>query len=79
MKATVETIDGGQATLAEIRRAGIDALVNALGPLGMVRFLQQLDPGHGDYIAQRYAILGNPTVDELMAEVEQRRGGSSPK
>jgi hypothetical protein len=39
----------------------------------MARFLQQFDPGHGDYTAQRYAILGNPTLDELMDEVERRR------
>jgi len=76
MKATVETLDGGKATLAEIRRAGIDALVKTLGPLGMVRFLQQLDPGHGDYMAQRFATLGNPTVDELLDETERR--GRSP-
>lgn len=79
MHATVETIDGSSATLAELRRVGLDALVKALGPVGMARFLQQFDPGHGDYTAQRYAILGNPTVDELMVEVERRRGASSLK
>jgi hypothetical protein len=73
MNAAVETIDGGSATLAELRRVGLDALVKALGPVGMARFLQQFDPGHGDYTAQRYAILGNPTLDELMDEVERRR------
>ena len=79
MHATVETIDGSSATLAELRRVGLDALVKALGPVGMARFLQQFDPWHGDYTAQRYAILGNPTVDELMVEVERRRGASSLK
>lgn len=77
MSAAVETIDGGSATAAELRRVGIDALVKALGAVGMARFLQQLDPVHGDYTAQRYAILGNPTVDEVMDEVE-RRPGSPP-
>jgi hypothetical protein len=79
MSAAVETIDGGSATPAELRRVGIDALVKALGPVGMARFLQQFDPGHGDYTAQRYAILGNPTVDELMDEVERRRGSPPSK
>ena len=79
MSAAVETIDGGSATPAELRRVGIDALVKALGPVGMARFLQQFDPGHGDYTAQRYAILGNPTVDELMDEVERGRGSPSDK
>jgi hypothetical protein len=66
-------IDGGTATPAELRRAGIDALVKALGPVGMARFLQQFDLGHGDYTAERDRILGNPTVDELMDELESRR------
>ena len=79
MSAAVETIDGGSATPAELRRVGIDALVKALGPVGMARFLQQFDPGHGDYTAHRYAILGNPTVDELMDEVERRRQDPSSK
>jgi hypothetical protein len=68
-----EPIDGSTATPAELRRAGIDALVRALGPVGMARFLQQFDPGHGDYTADRDRILGNPTVDGLMDELERRR------
>jgi len=61
------------ATPAELRRARIDALVKALGPVGMAHFLQQFDPGHGDYTADRDRILGNPTVDDLMDELEHRR------
>ena len=74
-----EPIDGSTATPAELRRAGIDALVRALGPVGMARFLQQFDPGHGDYTADRDRILANPTVDDLMGELEQRRQGSRGK
>jgi hypothetical protein len=66
-------IDGSTATPAELRRAGIDALVRALGPVGMARFLQQFDAGHGDYTADRDRILGNPTVDDLMDELDNRR------
>jgi hypothetical protein len=74
-----EPIDGSTATPAELRRAGIDALVRALGPVGMARFLQQFDPGHGDYAADRDRILGNPTVDDLMGKLEQRRQSPSGK
>ena len=76
MSTVVEPIDGGKATLAELRRAGIDALEKALGPVGMARFLQQFDPGQGDYTAERGRILGNPSVDEVMDEIELRRRGS---
>lgn len=79
MNAAVETIDGGSATPAELRRVGIDALVKALGPVGMARFLQQFDPGHGDYTAERQAILGNPSVDELVNENERHRGSPPAK
>ena len=79
MSAAVETTDGGSATPAELRRVGIDALVKALGPVGMARFLQQFNAGHGDYTSQRYAMSGNPTVDELMDEVERRRGSPPAK
>lgn len=69
MITAVETIDGSSATLAELRRVGLDALVKALGPVGMARFLQQFGSGRGDYTAERHAILGNPTVDELVDEL----------
>ncbi len=79
MNAAAEPIDGGNATLAELRRAGIDALEKALGPVGMARFLQQFDPGQGDYTAERGRMLGNPSTDEVMDEIEHRRQGSPPK
>lgn len=37
------------ATPNQIRKAGIDALFKTLGPIGMIRFLQQFDQGKGDY------------------------------
>ena len=79
MNPAVETIDGGSATPDELRRVGLDALVKALGPVGMARFLQQVDSGCGDYTAQRFATLGNPTVDELLEETERRRRSPSLK
>lgn len=46
-------IDHGTATLDDIRRAGVEVLVRELGPVGMVRFLQQFETGRGDYTAER--------------------------
>ena len=57
-------IDQG-ATLDEIRQAGVDALMRALGPVGMVRFLQQYTRGHGDYTRDRAEWLGHENVAEL--------------
>ena len=37
----------------EIRMAGMKALRDALGPVGMVRFIQQYDIGYGDYTKEK--------------------------
>jgi hypothetical protein len=57
----------------EIRRAGLEALMRELGPVGYVRFLQQLGTGSGDYTAERAELLGSPTVDELAEKIRRWR------
>lgn len=37
----------------EIRTVGMQALKEVLGPVGMVRFMQQFDLGYGDYTKER--------------------------
>ena len=37
----------------EIRTMGLKALKDALGPVGMARFIQQFDSGHGDYTKEK--------------------------
>lgn len=49
---------------SEIRMAGIQALKEALGPVGMARFMQQYDPGYGDYTKERQ-IEPDIDIDEL--------------
>lgn len=44
----------------EIRMVGMQALREALGPIGMVRFMQQYDLGYGDYTKERQS---EPDVD----------------
>lgn len=57
----------------EIRRTGIQVLTQNLGAIGMVRFLQQSDLGWGDYTKERSQWLGNPTLDEIAAEIKATR------
>ncbi|WP_414590383.1 hypothetical protein [Anabaena sp. CCY 9614] len=67
---------------AEIMRLGIEALSKALGPAGMARFMQQFEMGSGDYTRDRDQILGNPSIDEIFADIQemqqeqQEEGGS---
>lgn len=44
----------------EIRTVGLQALKEALGPVGMVRFMQQYDLGYGDYTKEKQ---NEPDVD----------------
>ena len=37
----------------EIRNVGIKALQEALGTVGMVKFMQQYDMGYGDYTREK--------------------------
>ncbi len=60
--------------LDEIRRVGLEALARELGPVGMVRFLQQFETGHGDYTAERHQWLGDPSVQEVVEQIRTVRG-----
>ena len=62
-----------KASPMQIRQLGIQALTQALGPVGMVRFLQQFDNGSGDYTRDRNELLGEPTVEDIFAQIKERR------
>ncbi|MFO7967960.1 MAG: hypothetical protein R6U44_10225 [Archaeoglobaceae archaeon] len=58
----------------EIRIAGLKALEKELGPVGMVRFLQQYELGEGDYTKERKKLLEKyPEVDKIIEEIEKMR------
>jgi hypothetical protein len=59
-------------SINEIRKKGIDALADTLGPVDMTRFLQSFDLGSGDYTKERAKWL-NQSMDEIMAEIKKRR------
>lgn len=52
----------------EIRRVGMQALKDALGPVGMVRFMQQYDLGYGDYTKEKQSEpdIGIDEIDALL-------------
>ena len=51
--------------LNEIRQLGLHALLEKLGPVGMVRFLQQFESGQGDYTIDRERWLVETDLDAL--------------
>jgi len=60
-------------SLREIRREGLAALLDRLGPVGTIRFLQQYETGRGDYTEERRRWLDGATVPELVEGIERRR------
>lgn len=66
-------------TLPEIRREGLQALLDRLGPASALRFLQQYDPGHGDYTSERRGWIDAATIESMVAGAKNRRPDSTDK
>lgn len=66
-----------QPSLAQIRKKGLEALARELGPVGMVRFLQQFEDQSGDYTQQREQWLGNVTLAEVVTEIKKNRNSKN--
>jgi hypothetical protein len=64
-------------TLEQVRAKGLKALAEELGPVGMVRFLQQTETGHGDYSRERQSRVGKQNVASLAKRIETRRKNAS--
>jgi hypothetical protein len=53
-----------------IRKMGLEALNEKLGPIGMVEFIQQFDSGYGDYTKERHNWLDELTIEDICNEIE---------
>jgi hypothetical protein len=58
---------------AELRAAGYQALANALGAVGMARFLQQVEHGSGNYTRDRRQWLSDSSVRTVAARIRARK------
>jgi hypothetical protein len=56
-----------------ISEAELDALERELGLVGMIRYLQQISPGKGDYTAERHKLLAGITLQDIMADLDRMR------
>jgi hypothetical protein len=71
-----ERMNVAEMRLEEIRQRGIDALVQELGPVGMVRFLQQFETGRGDYTSERHQWLPDD-IQAIVEEVQRQQDSKS--
>jgi len=60
-------------TLEQIRTKGLRALVDELGTVGAVRFLQLTETGKGDYSRERHSHIGKQGVQSLVKQIKMRR------
>jgi|GEM_PF-898942 hypothetical protein len=65
MKSDIRSIN-------EIKKLGIDALAEALGPVDMARFLQSFDLGSGDYTKERTGWL-DQSLEEILEDIKRKR------
>ncbi len=60
-------------TPIELRRKGYRVLVDNLGQINTIRFLQQMGWGHGDYTREREELLKGVTREEFLQDLERIR------
>lgn len=60
-------------SLSQIRKIGLEALVQALGQVGMVRFLQEFEIGRGNYTKERDQWLGKMSIQDIAKGIEEKR------
>jgi len=58
-------------TQQEIVRLGYQALINSLGVVDSIRFIQYFSPGQGDYTKERHQWLDNTSLEELFQLMKQ--------
>ncbi len=63
-------------TLEQIRITGLAALMEKLGPDGMIRFLQQFETGSGDYSTARHQWVDQWDMDTLMKKLREQQSKS---
>ena len=59
--------------LSTIRRMGIEALIEKLGPVGMAEFIRQFDSGYGDYTKERHEWLDDINIELIVKQAEAKR------
>lgn len=67
----VKLVVNNETTPNEIRKAGIKALSDALGPVGMAMFLQQFDRGQGDYTKDREEVFRDLKREDVLQGIRK--------
>lgn len=60
-------------TQREVIQKGYAALVQALGPVDAIRFIQHFSPGKGNYTEERHQWLDQVTSEDFFTQMEQAK------
>ncbi len=61
--------------IAELTHRAKNALINELGAVDAMRFLNQFAAGHGDYTKDRVELFKQDTVKSLVTGIKAQRKG----
>lgn len=59
-------------TQQEIMREGYRALIDSLGVVDAMRFIQYYSSGQGDYTQERHQWLARTPLDDILTSMKQR-------
>jgi hypothetical protein len=65
-------MNNSKRDLGTIRKKGIEALTEKLGPVGMVEFIRQFDSGYGDYTKERHEWLDDENVAAISKQIKEK-------
>ena len=60
-------------TNEQILELGFEALVDKLGPVGMIRFIHQFEAGTGNYTEERQQWVGGSDVETLAQQIQEEK------
>jgi hypothetical protein len=60
-------------TQQELVRKGYQALIDTLGVVDTIRFIQHFSPGQGDYTKERHKWLDQISREDIFTSMKQRR------
>ncbi|KYC43326.1 hypothetical protein WA1_14685 [Scytonema hofmannii PCC 7110] len=66
-------MDRQESSLLELRKKGYEILVEHLGQVDAIRFLQQAGWGSGDYTQERQELLDKVTREEFWEDLQRMR------
>ena len=71
-------IDIDHMTPIELQKAGLSLLAQELGTVGFIRFMQQFQPGRGNYTIDRRQWLDHLSVEDVLQLVQAEQDQPAP-